>query len=484
MRISKGFLKTSAIYTLAGMLPMASAFLLLPFYVNPEYLSAADYGALSIYLAFALLIQILTTYSFDTSLYVHYHEFKSDSKKLAAFISSAFVLMLMIGGGVALILLFAGDIAFAQFMDDKTISFFPFGILAAMSGIFQALFKVHSNLLQSREKPMTFFWSNLVSFLLIAGFTIVGLELYPHTLIGPVGGRTLALLISALWALSRIFYEFGFHFDFPLLRTSFQFNLYAFIYQLQQWVVNYLDKFIMLFYVLLSDVGIYDFSLKCLIIIELLLNGLYNAFFPKVISKVMETGNRETTQEVNRYYHGFTSVIMLLVCGSILIIPPLIQLFIVRTDYGQAILYLPAIAAVYLFRAMRFYFALPYTTMKYTKPLPIVYTGVVFTKIVLMVLLLERFEIYGVIVATTASAAVDVLLLWLMMKNRFHYRFNAFKMVIAPVLMWTMIIAGEFLVPNNYMHLAHACYLAFCLMLLWWVYRKEIKLIDPWKIIR
>src|SRR5688572_18308072 len=139
MRISKGFLKTSAIYTLAGMLPMASAFLLLPFYLNPEYSSSTDYGALSIYLSFSLLIQILTTYSFDTSLYVHYHEFKHDSRKLAAFVSSAFVLMLMIGAGVAVILLLIGDIAFSRFMSDKTISFFPFGILAAFSGIFQAL---------------------------------------------------------------------------------------------------------------------------------------------------------------------------------------------------------------------------------------------------------------------------------------------------------------------------------------------------------
>ena len=43
------------------------------------------------------------------------------------------------------------------------------------AGIFQAIFKVHSNLLQSREKPETFFWSNVVSFSLIAFFIVVGL---------------------------------------------------------------------------------------------------------------------------------------------------------------------------------------------------------------------------------------------------------------------------------------------------------------------
>ena len=113
MRISKSFIKSSLIYTVAGMLPMASAIILLPFYI--ENLSTADYGALSIYLAFSLFIQILTTYSFDTSLYIHFHEFKHDPAKLSSFISSAFVLMLMIGGWSRTALSGAGRFNVQQF---------------------------------------------------------------------------------------------------------------------------------------------------------------------------------------------------------------------------------------------------------------------------------------------------------------------------------------------------------------------------------
>src|SRR5688500_9954964 len=102
IRISKDFLKSSVIYTVAGSLPMVSAVLLLPFY--SAYLSTSDFGALSIYLAFSLLIQYITTYSFDISLYIHFHEFKNEPKKLSSFVSSAFLLMLMIGGGVATVL--------------------------------------------------------------------------------------------------------------------------------------------------------------------------------------------------------------------------------------------------------------------------------------------------------------------------------------------------------------------------------------------
>ncbi|SKC57021.1 lipopolysaccharide biosynthesis protein [Ohtaekwangia koreensis] len=477
MRISKGFIKSSLIYTLAGMLPMASAIILLPFYITN--LSTADYGALSIYLAFSLFIQILTTYSFDTSLYIHFHEFKGEPAKLSSFISSAFVLMLMIGGGVGIVSLVLGDLTFSHFFTDKNISFFPYGILAAGTGIFQALFKVHSNLLQSREKPEIFFWSNLLSFMLIAGFTIIGLQLYPHSLIGPIGGRMIAALIAAIWVLIRIFSEFGVHFNYPLLRSSFQFNLYAFIYQLQQWVINYFDRFIMLFFMPLSDVGIYDFGIKCMSVIEFILNGLHSSFYPKVVSAVTSQKEKGSSVEINRYYHGFTSVIMILICMSILVFPWVIETFVSKPDYRRAVEYLPYIALIFIIKPMRLFFAIPYGILKYTKPLPVIYFIISAVKILCMVLLLSEFKIYGVIFASILSAGVEVLLLRYQAREKFQFRFNLFKIILAPFVLFVLIAVLEPLMGTYQPAITHLIYLVSCLGLLYWVYRQEVKLIDP-----
>ena len=89
--ISKGFIKNSVIYTVAGMLPTASAVILLPFYLN--YLPLAQYGQLAFYLAFSMLVQVIATYSFDSSLYIYYHDYKNDRPKLSVLISSAYVFM-------------------------------------------------------------------------------------------------------------------------------------------------------------------------------------------------------------------------------------------------------------------------------------------------------------------------------------------------------------------------------------------------------
>jgi O-antigen/teichoic acid export membrane protein len=486
VRISKKFLKSSLIYTLAGSLPMASALILLPFYVS--YLSTSDFGALAIYFAFSYFIQLLTTYSFDTSIYIHFHEYKNDTARLSAFSSSAFIFMLGIGLFVGFIFLVFGEILFSSFFQDRTIAFQPYGLMAAFTGIFQALFKVHGNLLQTREKPEIYLWSNVVSFALIAGITIIGLKLYPGSLTGPVGGRLVAAVLSGLWALARIFREFGIRFDYPLIRTSFSFNFYTFLYQFLQWVINYFDRIFMVFFLALADIGVYDFALKCLLIIEFILNGLHNSFYPRVVSTVMAQENKGSVPEINRYYHGFICVILLLICSCILVFPWAIDIFVEmfgkNRGYKDAIPYLPYISLIYIFRAIRLFYAAPYGILKYTKPLSGIYFAVSVVKISIMWLAIKEYGLYGVIAASIIASIIEIIMLRFTLRDRFKFEYNFFKIVAAPGIIFVMILVLEPIFGGSAPGLTHLFYLLACLALLAWVYRREIKLIDPFNILR
>lgn len=476
VRISRSFIKGSLIYTVIGALPMASAILLLPFYmVN---LSTADFGALSIYLAFSLLVQLLVTYSFDTSLYVHYHEFKDDTVKLSAFVSSAFVLMLLIGVGISLIVIPTGSSILAAVFPNRDFAFFPNGWLALGGGIFQALFKVHSNLLQSREKPETFFWSNLTLFSFIVIFTLTGLNFFPQTLWGPLGGRLLALLLASVWVLYRIFREFGFHFNVPMLGSSFSFNFYSFIYQLQQWVINYFDRILMVFYLPLASVGVYDFAIKCLVGIELVMNGLHAAILPKVIKLLKAHEKKGTSLEINRYYNAFIAVVMMVVCGSIWFMPIAIDwlsTFLDRPSYKLSISVIPFIAVLFIGRSIRLFFGLPYSILKYTKPLPVIYAVISVLKIGGLLLLVEKLGVMGVIASTAASIVVEIALLYFLSKNRFDFRFNAYKILIAPLVLLATIVVVESVMSGEFENIRHFIYGVLCILMLFIVYRTEIK---------
>ena len=158
--------------------------------------------------------------------------------------------------------------------------FFPYGYACLAIGIFQSFFKIHNSLLQTRQEPVVFFWANLLSFSIIAGLTVLGLTRYPDSLMGPLGARLCAAVVSGGWAIGRMLREFGLAFDYPLMRASLSFNFYTFIYQLQQWVMNHFDRFLVAIFLPLSQVGVYSFAVQCLMVIEFVVNGLFTSFYP------------------------------------------------------------------------------------------------------------------------------------------------------------------------------------------------------------
>ena len=473
--ITRKFLTSSVIYTLAGTLPMASAILLLPFYLH--YLPAKEFGVLSLYLSFSILMQIIITYSFDSSLYLHFHDFKNDWPRLSGFVSSAFTAILVLGGAVTLIMLLAGGPIFHLVFQEKKIEFFPYGILSVVTAVFQSVFKVNNNLLQSRERPVLFLWSNLISFFLTAALTVTGLKLFPGTLMGPVGGRMLAFIISGLWALRLIYREFGVHFNVSLLRTTFTYNTFQFIYQLQQWVINYFDRFLLAVMVLMSDLGVYDFTIKCLLVIEFVSAAMLNSFFPKIIARSAQNRIEGTSIEINRYYHGLTAAIMLMVSGTILVLPILIGIFVNKPGYRSSADLVPFASLVFLLRGMKFYFSLPYSLRKDSKPLPVIFLIVSVCKIIISIGLIKRFGIYGAVFATLISSGFEIVLFWLWRRRMFNYFFNPLKLIVAPLLLMAAVLTIEPWYPFSIWQ-AHLFYVALAFGLLAWLYRREIVLID------
>jgi O-antigen/teichoic acid export membrane protein len=453
-------------------MPMASAIILLPFYSK---LPVEVFGALSIYFSFSLLVQILVAYSFDASFYINYHEFKNEPTKLAAFISSAFILILMVSLGSGLVLSILGNWIFSMVFTRQEILFYPFGLLSVATGIFQALQKVNNSLLQTQQKPTLFFWSNLLSFSMIAGFTIIGLYLFPESLWGPIGGRLVAMVISAAWVLYLIFQRFGFHFDWELLKTTLPFNNTSLIYQVQQWFINFFDRPFILLFLPLATLGVYDLALKCLMAIEFIISGLNSTIHPKALGMMAAQEKMGSTIEINRYYHGLTAMAMLLVASSIFVFPWIIKIFFARPGYHEAIPLLPFLAIIYLFRCLRLLVAAPYSALKYSKPLPIIYLIVLLIKLGAMYLLVEQFGIYGIIASTVVSNVIEILILYLVIRKKFAFRINIAKMIMAPLSLAIMILVFEPIFGMQYGNWLHGFYMLIAGGMLGWVYRNEIK---------
>jgi O-antigen/teichoic acid export membrane protein len=461
---------------------MASALILLPFYI--ELLPVEVYGAFSLCLAFSVLVQIIVTYSFDTSLYIHYHEYKNNPSKLSSFITSAFVFMLFLGAGVLLLSSVAGELLFTLFPSESKLSFYPYGLISVGIGVCQAIFKVHGNLLQTREKPEPFLWSNVFQFSVIAITTIIGLQLFPGSLIGPLGGRLLAAALSGSWALWRVFKEFGFRIESPWKDSSFGFNAYTFAYQLQQWSNNYIDRYIILLFLPMSSVGIYDFAIKCLIPIELLMNGLNASINPKVIQLVNGQSVKGSSLEINRYYYGLVAVVLLTICFVVLAVPLFVNQFMTDSKYADALEYIPYLSVLYVFKAVRLYFVSPFSILKKMRKLMSLNLVISIIKIGLLIWLIAEWQLFGIVVASLLTFSIELPLLWKYLKEDYQIQFNVFKLMIAPFLVLLLILISNPFVAEKFDTWVHAGYLLFSGLLLLTAYRNELKLLITTKLVR
>ncbi len=480
--ISKKFIRNSIIYTIAGSLPLASGIILLPFYF--KYLSTSVYGASALYTGVSMLVQILVTYSFDSSVYSYFHEFKNDKAKLSTYISSAFAFIVLLSVLVGVILSLSGSLIFGWVFTESKILFYPYGLIAVATGIFQAIIKVNSSLLQTQERASTFLWLNLLSFFLIALFTVGGLYFFPDELIGPIGGRFAAVLITGLWVLVAIYRQFGMHFDFSFLRKTFGFNHPSFLYQVMQWFNGYYDRVLMAAYLPIAQVGIYDLTVKVVTAIEFALSGFYNSFFPKVLGIVALQTEKKTTIEINRYYNGLTAVTILLVGLCIFFFPIIIEWFITKPGYLDAIPWIPFVAITYLLRTLRYYVTMPYAAIRYQKPLPFFYVLIVAAKIGTMLILIPLYGIMGVIISTWIGYGVEVTVLYFGVRRKFLFQVNMFKTVAAPLLMALLILVMEPWQGLKHPLLVHGTYLVFGLALLVWAYRNELRNISLSKMIK
>jgi O-antigen/teichoic acid export membrane protein len=252
---------------------------------------------------------------------------------------------------------------------------------------------------------------------------------------------------------------------------------------LQQWSMNYFDRFIMLFFLPLSDIGVYDFAVKCMLAIEFVISGVYNSFYPKVINIVVGQIDKKSTPEINRYYHGLIALIMVLVCFSILAFSIIMDLGILKSGYEASVKFLPLIGLVYLLRAIRYYFAFPFGALKFSKPLPMIYFVISAVKICLIVLLVGPFGVPGVIQATFISTIMEIILLWYFIRKRFDFKFNKFKIIGAPLLLGVIIVIFQTfsLLP---VYLTYILYIVICFMVLGLLYRNELKVLVSGKLIR
>jgi O-antigen/teichoic acid export membrane protein len=496
--ISKSFLKSSFIYSFIGALPLASSFILLPFYT--AYLSTDQFGMLAIYIIFTQLFQILINFALDNFIPIIHANHSKENELKKEYISSGFFLLIIFGLCVVVLMTALGPLLF-QFLKNvvyahkvvSDFSFYPWGFYCVLTAFFNSVFKSYVNLLINQQRPVRFLWCNLTNFFLTISISIAGIYWFPNTLIGPMYGRLLSGAGIFVIAGFLFYKEFGFKFYRKHLKEIWQFCYPMVIYFLLVWVLGNLYPYILLFYSNATMVGIFDFAIKCTSVLDFLQNGLAAAILPKVFEIWRVEKKAVNTPEVNRYYNGFTLVNLLVLPVFVLLIPPVVRLFVHNEVYYISFMLLPLLTIGYISRTLLAMFSSPTLFFKKTKVYPKVYAVTALLQVGLSLVTIRYFGILGAAITFALVKFIQVLFFYLQSRKLFSFKFSAVKQLWLPLFyIVVVVIALPFSMHTFSWWIAilqivlvyTASFLAFRKEILFTYRKKKDVIWHPWRLLK
>lgn len=485
--ISAKLIRSSLVYTVIGALPLISSFFLLIFYTN--YLTRDDYGALVIYISFTALIQILISFGLDAYIGISYHDLKNKPEQLLRRIGVISGYLMIWGLFLVLGSLLLGESVFTLAFRKKDIFFFPYGFMSMVTAFCNSYFKTYTSLLINQEKPGQFAVANLANFIMTIAFSLTGLFIFPFTLIGPMWGRLLSgigIFIIAFFSMNktaRIKIIRG-----DELKQAFRFSFPVLIFFMLSWVISSIYPFIMKYFMTLTDIAIFGLAMQFTLLVEFVLNGMSSSISPRAYSIIREKNLTGTTPELNKYFSSFNAISLLVIAGSSFFIPLVLPLLI-NKDYAASFLFLSALNIGFATRGTYYYFLIPIYLFKKTKVLPGTYTVTAIVQVVISILLIKMYGIWGAVAANVITKIVQSFLLWLAVKNIFTFRFNILKFIGLPLVVTILILASEYLFRQTNLNLLRFGQMVITSALVFLVYRRETaelfrSLIKKWRISR
>jgi O-antigen/teichoic acid export membrane protein len=477
--ISKKFIKSSFTYSVIGSLPMVSGFVLLPFYTN--LLTTDDFGMLMIYILFSQLIQIILNFGMDNFVPINFINTKDDKVKQTESVATSTILLIGIGVAFIVIFWFTGNPFFKVLNDvlykGKNIVFSPWVFMSVVTAFFNSYFKTYTNLLVYQQRPAKYFWLNIYNFVLTIGISLAGLYLYPQTLIGPMYGRLLSGV--GIFGVSFLFFakEFGFKFRTGYLKGIFEFCYPFFLFMLLFWILNNIDRYIILHFFDQTSVGIYDFAVKCSLPIEFVQLGLMGAIMPIVFNIWKDKNLKESTLEVNRYYNGFTAVFLMSFPVYVAMIPLLVPLVVKNPVYYQSFDYFPIIVAGFISKGLYVMFLAPLMFLSKTKILPLAFALAAIIQVSASIVLIKYFGLMGATYATIVSKVVQVFFLYFFSKKYFKFQFNFNKLILLPAFYLLLVIFTEAFFPRQYWYFVQVMIILIVSFSTFFIYRNELMLL-------
>ena len=348
MSIFKSLFKQTVIYGLATVLPRMASFILVPLYTDPKIINVSEFGQITNYFAYIIILNVILSYGMETAFFKFYNS-ESDKNKVThtAALSILFTTILFLISS----LLFRNTIAENMGINVEYVTYFIW-ILTL-----DALVVIPFSILRATKKPIKYSIikiSNVVTILILNVFLLKYLPIIyknnPESFLSgiytkdfQIGYILVANVIASLFTfivLSPLYFK-KFEFDKILFIKMLKYGFPILIAGLAFGINEHFDK-ILLKELNVSDfeIGVYGACYKLGLFMVLFRTAYTLGIEPFFFSHAKESNAQQTYADITKYFVIVGSFLLLVI---IVFADFLKILFIKSEDYWEGMKIVPII---------------------------------------------------------------------------------------------------------------------------------------------
>lgn len=222
------------------------------------------------------------------------------------------------------------------------------------------------------------------------------------------------------------------------------------------WVNGYLDRFFLSFFCGLAANGIYSVANKIPSILSACHSIIYQAL---QLNAYQEVNAKDSKIYFNKIYDVYNGI-MVLVCSSLIMFDKVLAGFLFKGEFFSAWRYAPALLISVVLLSVAGYIETILSAERETKSLArSTFSGAI-VNTVLNIVLIQKLQIYGAVIATMLGYFVVWLMRVLEVRKKFNYLFNIRK----SILNYIFLTVQYLIVLHNNSYLLHLIVIAILII--------------------
>ena len=419
-------LKHSLVYGLGNALNRVIGFLMLPVYT--KFLVPAQYGMLELLALTASVIGMIISLRISRAMYRFYFEYEAidDKKEVISTAMLSFGFMGFLGFGVAGV--FSGYLA-EVILDSRQYGFFF--IVAFATLWLNTLMMMGYDYLQMRKRSGVFVTLSSLNLLVALSCNIYFVVYMGLGVLGVLYGNFIASAFSSLILVIPILWNIGIRFSKAKLSQMLHFGVPLVPGALANFLVLISDRYFVKFFGSLADTGIYSLSYKFGILPHTFIT---TPFFNIWSVRRFELMKIEGSQEVMGRIITYFLLVLTFVGLGISVLGKDTLRIMAEPCYWEASKYIPILILAYIIFGLFDHFVMNIMISKKPKYLSYIDMANALVNILLNVILIKAYGLYGAAFATLISYALRVITLYTVSRRLgkiyFEYR-RAMKIVLS-----------------------------------------------------